>query len=176
MAWEARCNQQGYTYYVDTETGVMQWAPPPAPPLATETIEIVEDDAPCASDSSRSEADNTNDDDEDDEDDDQCETLLNSRDLDQTLGLPRLVQTTVYRALTWVVLEVWQSHRELGAYLAHATQRLLHGLPPVAAFLRPSRATLVHPHAIPTSFIPSSPKSAVVADVSDDVALGDDMA
>ncbi|KDO18918.1 hypothetical protein SPRG_15760 [Saprolegnia parasitica CBS 223.65] len=144
MAWEARCNQQGYTYYVNTETGVMQWAPPPSPPLTTEAIEIVDDGAPFDSDSSCSEAENIEDDDDgdddDDEDDDRCETLLNSRDLDETLGLPRLVQTSVYRALTWVVWEVWQSHRELSAYLTRATQRLLHGLSP--AFLRPSRAML----------------------------------
>ncbi|OQR85242.1 hypothetical protein ACHHYP_12053 [Achlya hypogyna] len=156
MTWEARCNQQGYTYYVNTTTGVMQWASPAATtpyPEAEEAITI-ENDAQSSSSSDIA----------DSESGDECETLLtDAKKLDRSLGLPRLVQTTIYRALSWVVWEAWQSHREFGAFVARAAQVVINAVPvpQLASYLlHPPRPMLVHPQAIPPAFIPGSPKSA----------------
>ncbi|RHY56378.1 hypothetical protein DYB30_009472 [Aphanomyces astaci] len=179
--WERRTNSHGYTYYYHVSTGTsiventlrttlskkcwvgaMQWtAPTNDTALAAECGETSDcDDAVGVSVESSDSSNSSNDDDDN--------VGIGANDvaaaLTEVSAAPEELHRVVLDTVVWVLREVWQSHVEIGQYVARSTRILLEAVtPPLRQLLLAQPAISQQPPpSIPVTFIPAKQSSSVV--------------
>ncbi|KAF0719966.1 Aste57867_660 [Aphanomyces stellatus] len=170
MEWEARTNQQGYTYYYHLPTGAMQWTPPDDMSEA-QAIDVSANLIVAESDSSSDDGDGGEDDDNDGDARPKNDATRSSlAPLVELAAAPDDLNRIVLDTVVWFLREVWQSHVEIGSFVVQSTRTLLSAVTPqLQQLLVRRRALPIHPQpSIPTSFIPAKTSSSVVAVDSDD--------
>ncbi|ETV93442.1 hypothetical protein H310_12496 [Aphanomyces invadans] len=157
MDWEPRTNCHGYTYYYHVPTGAMQWTCPDENSLAG-ADERSDDEEKSAVEVSVQESDSSISSNESDvADDSPANRLLELNPVGMS-NAPEHMHRVVLDTFVWLLREVWQSHVEIGQFVAASTRTLLRTVTPSLRHLLSHGSSPPSLHvspSIPATFIPA---------------------